>query len=186
MPIKAPPLPDSKHMKERKRSGRPTKYKPEFCEEVTELAKTGASMAEICSHFDICRQTIDNWAATYPEFLEALTRAKLHAQAWWEALGRQGLVANKFNGKIWEVSMRARFRNDYTERKELTGKDGGPIQTKIDDGALDDAEQLLAGLSQRNDATPQAGSVESDTERPGEGETLQLANDSADKPTTSE
>lgn len=178
MTIKAPPLPESEHMKERKRSGRPTKYKPEYCDEVVELAKTGASMAEICSHFDICRQTIDNWAATYPKFLEALTRAKLHAQAWWEAIGRQGLVANKFNGKIWEVSMRARFRHDYTERKELTGKDGGPIQTTEVEEKKDELKGLIAERRARDAAERDQCSDGGGSIGPGDGSPAALVDHS--------
>ena len=40
---------------------------------------------------------------------------------------------------VWSKSVAARFRDDYTERKEVTGADGGPIKTesKIDISGLD-------------------------------------------------
>ena len=179
MPIKAPPLPESEHMRARRTSGRPTKYKRKFCEEVTELAKTGASMAEICSHFDISRQTIDNWANKHPEFLEALTRAKIHAQAWWEAIGRQGLVANKFNGKIWEVSMRARFREDYTERKELTGADGGAIQTELIEGKVNELEGIIEGIITSDDRQPAQIGFGGGGSEAGAGITIEVDSDGA-------
>lgn len=111
--------------------GRPSKYDPSFCEIVVELGKGGKSTAQMCAHFDISRQTIDNWAADHPDFLEALSRAKVHAQAWWEEQGVKGMTSDKFNAAVWKKSVEARFREDYTERREheLTGKGGGPIET---------------------------------------------------------
>ena len=117
--------------------GRPTKYKSDFCEEVIELGKEGKSLVQMASHFDISRQTIDNWAADNPEFLEALTRAKARAQAWWEDMGMKGMGGDKFNAAVWKKSMEARFREDYTERKELTGEGGAAIKierVKFGDG----------------------------------------------------
>ncbi len=112
-------------------AGRPTEYREEYCEAVVELGKEGKSPAQMAASFDVSRQTIDNWAAAHPEFLEALSRAKAHAQAWWETKGVDGMTADKFNALVWKTSMQARFREDYTERHEHTGKDGGPVQVNI-------------------------------------------------------
>ena len=98
---------------------RPSKYDPAYCETVVELGKAGKSLAQMCAHFDISWQTIDNWAEAHPEFLEALSRAKVHAQSWWEDQGVLGMTADKFNAAVWKKSMEARFRDDYTERQEI-------------------------------------------------------------------
>lgn len=110
--------------------GRPTKYEASYCEEVVKMGREGKSFAQMASHFDVSRQTIDNWAKDNPQFLEALTRAKAHAQAWWEDMGMKGMVGDKFNAAVWKKSMEARFREDYTERKELTGDGGGAIKVE--------------------------------------------------------
>jgi len=110
-------------------AGRPTDYDPSYCDVVVSLGRDGKSLAQMCAHFDIARQTIDNWAAAHPDFLEALSRAKVHAQAWWEETGVKGMTADKFNSAVWTKSMQARFRDDYTERQEVTGANGGPIKT---------------------------------------------------------
>ena len=102
-------------------AGRPTAYKPEYCKKVLELGKKGRSVAQMCAHFDVSRQTIDNWAATNPQFLEAYTRAKVHAQAYWEDKGEGGLESRDFNAAVWKVTMQARFRDDYTETKKIEG-----------------------------------------------------------------
>lgn len=103
-------------------AGRPTSYKPEYCEQVIELGREGKSVAQMCAHFDISRQTIDNWAAEHEEFLEAFMRAKVHMQAKLEEIGFTGLVSKDFNAAAWKTTMQARFRDDYTERKEYSGK----------------------------------------------------------------
>lgn len=129
--------------------GRPTKYKPEYCERVIELAKEGAGWAEYAAEFEIDRTTLYDWAASHEEFSTALMRAKVHEQVWWEREGRLNLKSKEFNANLWIKSAQARFREDYTERKqtEITGADGGAIKTesvtKIDPSALD-ADQRSA------------------------------------------
>ena len=98
---------------------RESDYKQEYCDEVVKLGKEGKSVAQMCAHFDICRQTIDNWAKANPPFLEALTRAKTHMQAKLEEMGFNGLTNREFNAPVWKKTMEARFREDYTERKEV-------------------------------------------------------------------
>ena len=100
-------------------AGRPSTYQPDFCDEIVELGKEGKSVAEMAAHFDVSRQTIDNWAAAHPEFLEALTRARTHMQATLERIGFEGLHAKDFNAAVWKKTMEARFRDDYTERREV-------------------------------------------------------------------
>lgn len=116
------------------RTGRPSKYDPSFADEVVTLGKEGLSLAQMCAHFDIARSTIDQWAEDHPDFSEALNRAKVHAQAWWERKGMSGMEMPGFNAAVWKKSMEARFRDDYTERKEMDHRssDGSMTPTKIE------------------------------------------------------
>lgn len=122
--------------------GRPSKYKPEYCDRIVEMAKeTGAGPAEYASEFDIDRTTLYDWAAAHEDFSTALSRAKIHEQAWWERAGRNGMYLEKFNALVWKTSVQARFRHDYTERTqtELSGPNGAPVQVEsktIDSRAL--------------------------------------------------
>lgn len=101
-------------------AGRPSAYDPVFCGQVVELGKQGKSKAQMAAAFDVSRQTIDNWAAAYPEFLEALSRAEVQAQAYWEDKGETNIDKPGFNAAIWKKTMEARFRDDYTERREVS------------------------------------------------------------------
>lgn len=134
--------------------GRPSKYKPEYCERVIELAKEGCGWADYAAEFEIDRPTLYDWRDQHEEFSTALSRAKVLEQQWWERAGRTGMMADKFNALVWKTSMQARFRDDYTERKvtEVSGPDGGAIKTesvtKIDTRELDEnqREALKAAL----------------------------------------
>lgn len=110
--------------------GRPTKYKPEYCEKILELAKEGKGWVSWALACGVDRPTLYAWGDQHPEFLTALKEAKLLEQLWWEEVGRSSVHEKHFQSVIWRTSMQARFREDYTERKvqEVTGKDGGAIR----------------------------------------------------------
>jgi hypothetical protein len=101
-------------------AGRPSTYDKKYCEQVVELGKQGMSPVEIACEIGVPRTTMLSWADKHEEFSTALTRAKEWEQVWWERKGREGMVSNCFNAQVWKTSMQARFREDYTERKELT------------------------------------------------------------------
>jgi hypothetical protein len=126
-------------------AGRPSDYRPEYCERVIELGRIGMSVVEMASDIGVSRNTLEtSWTAAHPEFLEALEIARECSQSWWESMGRVNLIMNKeagtFQASVWSRSMAARFPRDWRENKgvELTGKDGGAVQsvTKIELVAL--------------------------------------------------
>ena len=112
-------------------AGRPSSYKPEYCEQVIELGSKGMSPVQIAVELGVPRTTMLSWADVHEEFSTALTRAKEHEQAWWERQGMVGMVGDKFNAAVWKTSMQARFREDYTETRRITGEDGGAVQIEV-------------------------------------------------------
>lgn len=132
--------------------GRPSLYRPEYCEQVIELGREGHSFTAIAALLDVDKATMLGWVSTHAEFSTALTRAKQLEQLWWEEVGRRSLFADKFQSVVWKTSMAARFRDDYTERKEMTGANGGPIQLQavtlpIEDMEDDEVDQIEAVLT---------------------------------------
>ena len=121
-----------KEVKQKRPVGRPSKYKPEYCEAIIEMAKQGKGWANYAATFEIDRATLYDWAAAHEEFSTALTRAKVLEQQWWEDQARENLRSREFNANLWIKSAQARFREDYTERKEtaVTGANGGPVQVQ--------------------------------------------------------
>ena len=100
-------------------AGRPTKYKPEFCDLVVEVGKKGGWICEMAEACDVHRSTFPEWEKEHPAFSAAFMRAKQKAQAWFETKGRTGLEADKFNSALWAKQMSARHREEYTERREV-------------------------------------------------------------------
>lgn len=139
--------------------GRHTSYKPEYCALVVELGRLGKSKAQIAAHpdIDVARMTLDNWCEAFPEFLEALTRAKDLALAAWEDKAENGIESVGFNSGLWGRIMSARFPADYREVKvtEVSGRDGEAIKNEtVHTGFGGLAELAELGLKQaKKDAT---------------------------------
>jgi transposase len=132
--------------------GRPSSYKPEYCDKIIEYGKLGHSIAQMASELDVAKATIFDWRDLHPEFATALARAQTHSQAHWESLAKTHMGDKNFNAQLWLKSVGSRFRDDYTDRKEVTGADGGPIkiETKtvlpdqLEDDHLDALDDILA------------------------------------------
>ena len=111
-------------------AGRPSDYRPEYCDDVIEWGKLGKSKAWMATELDVSRQTVEDWAKAHPAFLDAITRAIDKSQRWWEDAGQDNLATMGFSSNIWSRSMAARFPNDWREKSETknehTGPNGGP------------------------------------------------------------
>lgn len=56
--------------------GRPTDYKPEYCQEAADLCANGATDTELAEHFEVSARTIYRWQNAFPEFSQALKAGK--------------------------------------------------------------------------------------------------------------
>lgn len=63
--------------------GRPTKYKPEYCQLVLDDMAQGYSLTAFAGLIGVCRDTLTEWVEQYPEFSLAVKRAKaLQLRSW--------------------------------------------------------------------------------------------------------
>jgi hypothetical protein len=110
-------------------TGRPTEYKQSYCDSVVEWGKAGKSITWMAAEIGVCKDTIYEWINVHQEFSDAIKRAKVLCQQWWEDAGQSGMVSDKFNSAVWAKNMAARFRDEWTERSEtaVTGPNGGPV-----------------------------------------------------------
>lgn len=130
------------------KTGRPSKYIPAFCEEIISLMGEGLSLTAAAAELNIHRQTIYAWEEEIPEFSDAVKLARgkrlLHLErGLFKADGSQ-VTAHIFALKN---ACAAEWREKTTT--ELTGKDGGPIQTE-DISAIDALESRIAGIAARS------------------------------------
>lgn len=56
--------------------GRPTKYRPEYCEQARKLCQLGATDKELADFFQVAISTVCLWKVEHPEFSEALKLGK--------------------------------------------------------------------------------------------------------------
>jgi len=126
--------------------GRPSEYRPEFCEKVVVLGEKGYSKAMIAGELGVVRMTLDVWCKEWPLFNDAMDRAREASLSWWEAQGNAGIWSREFNANAYRLQVLNRFPADWRERTEISGPGGGPIETTtVDASAL--ATALLGVLA---------------------------------------
>lgn len=115
--------------------GRPTDYKPEYCQEVIELGKAGKSVVQIACTLGYAKQSLYNWEKEFPEFMDAMLLARQYCQMWWEDKGQSGLEADRFQATLWAKQVSCRFPEDYRDKSDLNlgGQKGNPLSVILSD-----------------------------------------------------
>lgn len=65
--------------RKRKEAGRPTDFRPKYCEQVERLCRLGATDEDIAAFFGKATSTINLWKAKHPKFLESIKKGKVVA-----------------------------------------------------------------------------------------------------------
>jgi hypothetical protein len=68
-------------IREKKRRGKMTLFKPEYTEQVEELCRSGSTDKDLALFFNVSVNTIDNWKKRHPDFFLALLKGKQEADA---------------------------------------------------------------------------------------------------------
>ena len=108
-------------------AGRPTDYRPEYCDAVIEYGAQGKSLTWMSAEMGVARSTLQLWEKDIPEFSVAMTQARALSQKWWEDAGQDNMLIapgkGTFNASVWSRSMAARFPEDWRENKgvEVSG-----------------------------------------------------------------
>jgi hypothetical protein len=117
--------------------GRPSKYSPAYAEEVITYCAQGYSLTAFAGSIGVCRRTIAEWSEAHPEFLQAVSRAKAKRAEWWETKALDVATNGGTGGRATMVifGLKNHAPEDFreVERRELTGKDGGPIEMTAED-----------------------------------------------------
>lgn len=135
---------------------RPSKYKPEYAKQAEKLCLLGATDQELADFFEVEVRTIYRWKGEFTEFCQALKSGKEEADARVErSLYQQAIGYEQDEVKIFmpaqaEAPVYAPYRakvapnvtaaifwlknrksQDWRDKQqtELTGPDGGPIET---------------------------------------------------------
>jgi transposase len=119
-------------------AGRPTLYKPEYCDQVIEMFKKGMSKFAIALKLDVNVDTLAEWQKVHPEFSAAVKKGLDFSQGNWEERGRLNLKNKDFNSTLWIMNMKNRFRKDWGDHQTVT-----QITThKLHDQDIHDLEEV--------------------------------------------
>jgi len=101
--------------------GRPTDYRPDYCDQVVEAMRAGFSLTAFAGMIGVSRSTLNNWMDAYPEFLEAASRAKAARLLHWEETAIR--VAKEGGGPgsatLIVFSLKNMAPEEYADKQEI-------------------------------------------------------------------
>lgn len=127
--------------------GRPSDYDPAYCDTATTFLADGYSLAALAGHIGVARSTVYRWVDEHPEFSDAVKTGQAKAVLWWETANRNLALTGEGNATAIVFGLKNRASDEWRDVKatELTGKDGGAIQTdsiqRIERVIIDPTEQ---------------------------------------------
>jgi hypothetical protein len=62
-------------------AGRPTKYKPEYCDLAETILSEDMPWCQVASILNVCEDTLDAWKREHPKFLDAHNRGRAKGRA---------------------------------------------------------------------------------------------------------
>jgi len=90
-------------------------FKPEMCDQLIELGKTGASQKMMFASIGITSGAAQTFKKNHPEFAEALDMAVTHSQSFWETMLLANVENKAFNSRVAEIALRGQFGDTYRE-----------------------------------------------------------------------
>ena len=112
--------------------GRPTKYKPEYCDMLVKHMAEGASMTSFAAEIDVSRETISEWSRVHPEFSVAVKKGKAKCAAWWERLGRTGAMGGDVNPTLVIFGLKNMAADDWRDKQELDVTQKSTVKVSAD------------------------------------------------------
>ena len=97
--------------------GRPTDYKPEYCQMLIEHMSEGYSFESFGGVIEVSERVLYDWEKAHKDFLHSKEIGTQKSMIWWERVGRKGMINEIpfFNDRIWRLNMINRFRSKWTD-----------------------------------------------------------------------
>ena len=113
--------------------GRPSKYDPNFCDMLITHMAGGMSFESFAGVISVSESTINLWQQEHKEFSDAHQVGISKMRQFWEEMGVVGSTEGKnFNAAAWKYNVANKLK--WSEKQEITGKDGGPINIYLNTG----------------------------------------------------
>lgn len=120
--------------------GRPSKYKPEYCDVLEGHFEQGYSYEAFAGRIGVSKQTLYDWEKAHPEFLDAKRRYEGLTQLFWE--GRLiALAKDKDEGNATAIvfGLKNRAPDSWRDRTEQAHS-GEVAITKIERQIVDPSD----------------------------------------------
>jgi hypothetical protein len=106
--------------------GRPSNYKPEYCQQAIELGKIGKTMVHIANAFGKTKSVLHFWMDEHPEFAEAIALSKQLNEAYW-----LDLADSRANGLHQGSDVLIKFMlsaaHGYREKMDVKSESSGSV-----------------------------------------------------------
>lgn len=97
-------------------TGRPTKYRKEFCKQLIEHMAEGFSFESFAGTVDTHRAVVHEWVKRHEEFSEAKKEGDAKARIWWEKLHRRCAATGEGNATMIVWAQKNKWPKQYCER----------------------------------------------------------------------
>lgn len=114
------------------KTGRPTKYRDEFCEEVVAFMGEGYSLTAFAGKIGVCGDTVRQWQHDHSGFSAAVKKGQAARTMRLEGTLIAGETGPKVTAHIFALKNAAPDEWRDKQNVEHTGKDGGPIEVSDD------------------------------------------------------
>ena len=103
-----------------KKIGRPSGYKPEFCDIAVEFLKDGYSVTALAGHLHCARSSVFKWAEENEAFSDALKTGQALAALWWENKLREVASTGVGSASAAIFGVKNRSRDEWKEHHNLS------------------------------------------------------------------
>lgn len=136
--------------------GRPTKYKPEYCEMLIQHMSQGLSFESFGGTIDVCNDTLYEWKKRHKAFSEASKKGWQKSLAFWERLGVAGAAGKikNFNAAVFCFTMKNKFhwvdayKQDVKTSQAPNSDDKTKPKFELLEKMLDDLDQCWGNTSE--------------------------------------
>ena len=99
--------------------GRPSDYKPEYCELVSEFLADGYSVAAFAGSIPVAKSTVYKWMDEHPEFSDAVKVGQARAVLWWEDANRHLATKGEGNATANVFGLKNRAADEWRDKQEI-------------------------------------------------------------------
>lgn len=134
--------------KTEKNVGRPSLYKPEYCQAIIKHMEKGYSFESFAAVIKVNRDTLYEWQKVHAEFSDAIKLAFDECQLFWEKKGMEGTFGELegFSAAAYIFNMKNRFKWKDKQPEEIGNVTVNNNTVNVSDAELDaKISKLLEG-----------------------------------------